>query len=370
MAAVDVFSPIVEKAIHEGFFPGAVLRIERGGSLLFEGAFGDAVVGGASRTPMTTGTFFDLASLTKLFTTTAILRLVTTGALALDTKLEALAGEPFSIFGRREAARTRLVAALGRLELSRLLDHSSGIHYWFPFYARKPEPFEVVLAEVVGKHPLEDATIYSDLNFMLLGRVIEAVTGKDIAEAVGELVVGPLGLERSLWRAPAGAAAATDFGNRIEEGMVADLGLSFEGWRDSRLPVVGEPNDGNCHYYFGDAAGHAGIFSDARDLCRLGRLYLEGGIVDGRPHLERDLAAEALRDRGRGRGLGFQLGDNYPGRGAGHTGFTGTYLHVNPATGLVIVLLANRLHTEPVRDINPVRRAVSEAALARFGRPA
>jgi len=358
------------KAIDEGLFAGAVLRVERrtdaGAELLVENAWGDALRSDAGRVPMGTDTIFDIASITKIFTTTAVLRLVTTGRLGLATRLESIPG----LFDARvdPAVLAALAAAIGGKDISSLLCHSSGIHYWYPFYARRGESFEVILADVLARHPPRNEVVYSDLNFMILGRVVEALTGKGIDAAVGELVFAPLGLSRCSWKAPRGAVAATEFGNRIEAGMVADLGLSFGGWRDSGRPITGEPNDGNCHYFFGDAAGHAGLFADARDLCRLGRLYLDDGRVDGAAYLEPHIAAEASRDHGGARGLGFQLGDNYPGSGYGHTGFTGTYLHVNAPSGLVIVLLANRLHVGTPRDLNPFRKGISELALSLFGR--
>ncbi|HET7839691.1 MAG TPA: serine hydrolase, partial [Rectinemataceae bacterium] len=71
--------------------------------------------------------------------------------------------------------------------------------------------------------------------------------------------------------------------------------------------------------------------------------------------------------RGGGRGLGFQLGPNYPQGGCGHTGFTGGYLHLNPPTGLVVAILANRLHVPSPGDLNPFRRELSEAVIAAFG---
>jgi len=365
----EAFASKVEAAVFEGLFAGAALRVERRGLALFEGAWGDALRFGSERISMSPDTIFDIASITKLFTTTAVLRLISLGKLGLDTRLDEVPG----LFGDTLAASpsfspaARLLTAAGSLTIASLLSHSSGLHYWYPFYARRGEAFEAILADVIEEHPLRYETIYSDLNFMILGRVIEALSGKPLDEAVRDLVFHPLGLERTSWRRPLGPVAATEFGNRIEEGMVAALGLHFEGWRPRELPISGEPNDGNCHYYFGGAAGHAGVFCDLRDLCRLGRLYLDGGQADGEALIGPGLAAEALRDRGAGRGLGFQLGENYPGGGCGHTGFTGSYIHLNEASGLVIVLLANRLHVASPRDINPFRREVSALALALFG---
>jgi CubicO group peptidase (beta-lactamase class C family) len=380
-----VFGEIVRRGLEAGLFAGAVLRVERGrppggnlgadgagragerGDLLFEEAWGQALCAGSERESMRTSTLFDLASVTKLFTATAVLRLVTLGELRLDAKAADILASGGGLRGDADGAIfERLRAGLGTIDVAALLAHSSGIHYWYPFYVRHEDCFEAILADVLEAHPPRGETIYSDLNFMILGRLIEGVTRAGLAEAVGALVLGPLGLSRTSFAKPLGSAAATEFGNRIERKMVADLGLAFADWRDESRPIRGEPDDGNCHYYFGGAAGHAGLFSDARDLCRLGRLYLDEGRIDAAEYLAPGLAEEALRDRGSGRGLGFQTGENYPGGGSGHTGFSGTYLHVNRPAGLVVAILANRLHVALPRDINPFRRELSEAALGRF----
>ncbi|MDA8410538.1 MAG: GNAT family N-acetyltransferase [Treponema sp.] len=373
--APEVFADAMEGAIADGLFTGASLRIERAGEgggvpnggVLFEGAWGDAIQTEEERIPMRVDTAFDIASITKLFTTTAVLRLATLGRLSLDSRLDGIldAGQGGQAKGR--AVGDIFKGMAGQFSIASFLAHSTGIHYWYPFYTRRGETFEAILSDIMKEHPPRNETIYSDLNFMLLGRLVEVAAGKPLDDAIRELIFEPLGLGGSSWRKPLGPVAATEFGNRIEEGMVASLGLRFDGWRDRRLPIVGEPNDGNCHYYFGGAAGHAGIFSVPRDLCRLGRLYLEGGRAGRVAFLDPALAAEAMRDRGAGRGLGFQLGANYPGGGCGHTGFTGSYLHLNKAERLVIVLFANRLAVESPGDINPFRRKISALALAAFG---
>ncbi|MEI6385800.1 MAG: serine hydrolase domain-containing protein [Spirochaetota bacterium] len=357
---------LLAEGLAEKLFAGAVLRIERRGQVLFEGAVGHALADGEMRIPMKVDSIFDIASLTKLFTATAILRLVSSGACSLDSRVFELLEASAISAGIDVETRDRLRDSLGDAELASLLAHSSGLHHWYPFYCHRGQSFESVLALVMELHPRREGVVYSDLNFMLLGRIVEAVAVKSLALAMAELVFEPLGLTRTSFARPRGEAVATEAGNRIEESMVAALGLSFDGWRERGLPILGEPNDGNCHYFFKGTAGHAGVFSDARDLCRLGRFWLDGGVFQA-PGA--GLAAKALSDHGGGRGLGFQTGENYPGGGCGHTGFTGSYLHINPPTGLTIVLLTNRLHVAEPRDINPFRKRISECALAIFPRP-
>ncbi len=366
------FDSIVRRHIEEGFFPGAVLRVERDGQVLHEEAWGHSLLTEDERLPMETSTIFDLASVTKLFTTTAALRLVSLGKLALDAPVADLLCGPAGEVGPGvppldPGLNQRLRCSLGRVDLEALLSHSSGIHYWYPFYTRRGGGFESVLADVLEAHPRGKEVVYSDLNFMILALIVERAAGLPLRGAMAELVLRPLGLEHSTYAPPLGPSAAGEFGNRIERAMVSALGLSFDSWRDETRPIIGESDDGNCHYFFGGAAGHAGIFSDTSDLCRLGRLYLESGRIDGLPFLTPGLAEDAMRERAGSRGLGFQLGPNYPLGGCGHTGFTGSYLQLRPGRGLVIAILANRLHVGEPRDINPFRRELSEAVLAAFG---
>lgn len=385
------FGAIARRAMGDGLFAGLVLRVERNGGLLFEEAWGEAAASGAlgpgsAPEAMETRTVFDLASVSKLFTATAVLRLVSRGELGLGEEVRGLLSRFSGRLGLAPGLLTRLSAGLGRVDVAALLSHSSGIHYWFPFYAAaglagdgaadgaatRAAGFEEILASVLEAHPPTGEVVYSDLNFMLLGRLVEGATGLPLPQAVEGLVLKPLGLERTSYaprrgQGPLGPSAATEFGNRIERGMVAALGLSFGSWRDETRAIRGEADDGNCHYFFGGAAGHAGVFSDARDLCRLGRLYLEDGRIEGGAYLAPGLAGEALRDRGGERGLGFQLGATYPGGGAGHTGFTGTCLYLHPASGLSVAILANRLHVREPRDLNPFRRELASAVLAASG---
>lgn len=364
---------IVQRGLTGRLFAGAVIRAEKRGEVFFEKAYGYALDTPGEKIAMAPDTRFDIASVTKLFTTTAVLRLVTEGRLPLSGALCDI--EPFSAWARENE---RIGRAFSSITVEKLLTHASGLHYWYPFYADGGGRFEEILARVLERFPVKNEVIYSDINFMLLGKAVEAAAGEPLDTAVANLVCGPLGLGESGYRPgrkPAAAPfAATEFGNRVERKMVEDLGLSYAGWRRTDVPIVGEPDDGNCHYYFGGVAGHAGVFSTARDLCALGRLYLDGGTLPakgkerGARHIAENLALDAGIDHGSGRGLGFQCGELYPRGGFGHTGFTGTYLYLNREMDLAIAVLANRLHVEIPQNINAFRKEIVDTLIRCYNR--
>ncbi|MFH2113620.1 MAG: serine hydrolase domain-containing protein [Spirochaetota bacterium] len=354
--SLSIFDELTQSGLESGAFRGSVIRIEHQREPVFERSWGHALWTSAENIPMDLAQLFDLASLSKLFTTTAVLRLMSTGFVREDSRLIDLL----------EFKDSKLRDPLSGITLSALLDHSSGLHYWYPFYTRSSESFESILSFIVKEHPLTEGMVYSDLNFMLLGLTMERITGKPLREAMRDIVFRPLGLKTATYAPEPLRCAATEFGNRIERRMVAGLGLSFDAWRDETVPIRGACDDGNAYYYFKGVAAHAGIFADAADVARLGALYLDGCDNRGGLFLDPSVRFSATTDRGSGRGLGFQFGDLYPGGGFGHTGFSGTYLHINPVSGLTITILTNRLHVAGPVNINEYRRAVSEAAVSLY----
>lgn len=351
-----ILGKTTEKALSGGFFRGAVIRIEKAGDLVFENSWGNALWEGEVRVPMQRETLFDLASLTKIFTSTAVLRLSTLKYFSVDTSVAGLMG--FNHPGLRDSFKG--------LTIENLLDHSSGLHYWYPFYAVGRESFEEILELLIEEKPPENKTVYSDLNYIILGLVIQRVTGKALPEAMRDLVFTPLGLKSATYTPSPEYTAATEFGNRIEMEMVSRLGLNFGRWRGTDKAFRGTCDDGNAYYYFGGAAGQAGIFSDAADVARLGSLYLECGEQKFPGYLDPGIRSASVINRGHERGYGFQFGPLYPEGGFGHTGFTGTYIYINPETGITVAALTNRLHVPKPVDINSFRKEIAEKALALF----
>ena len=336
----------VNEAIAEKLFTGVSIYAEKEGRVFFEGVFGDT---GSKHIKLTSSHLFDLASLTKLFTSTAILHLISMNELSLQDTLIQFFPE--------------IHESLTDISVYSLLTHSSGLHYWYPFYTRRDEDFFEILSSIVEEHPLKERMIYSDLNFMLLGRIIEKVCSCSLDKAVEELVIHPLRLQNTTWHPAVYDCVETEFGNRIEMDMVAALSLSFDSFRPVDTAIRGECDDGNGYYYFKGVSGHAGLFSNGEDVCRLARTYL----YPRTSYLSPELADSAMRAHIENRGLGFQLGDSYPFGGCGHTGFTGTYLYLNRKNRVSVSILTNRLHTENPRNIGSFRNDVVESLFTCYG---
>jgi CubicO group peptidase (beta-lactamase class C family) len=363
MAETATAAELIDQAVAAGVVPGAVLAagLHQPEALLWYVA-GDAQRDADARRPMTADTVFDLASLTKVVATLpAVLQLVGRAEVGLD-----------------EPARRYLPAFAGpgkdQVTVRQLLLHTSGLPDGRKYYRRWRDPAEIraaVLAEPLVAGPGE-VFCYSDVGFITLGELAAAVAGGGLAELVQEVVCAPLGMTTTRYLPPgewAGRIAATEpVGGRAKVGVVHDENTEA----------------------MGGVAGHAGLFGTAADLGR----YASAWAGDGSPPRAGDrppgwagdgppagaLRAEALRCRTDGlggggrRGLGWGLrgdvwdnmGDGWPASGAGHTGFTGTSLSVDPVTGLWAVLLTNAVHfgRDLVTSVVRLRKQVHAAVAA------
>ena len=375
--------------------PGAVLLVSQGGEPVISRAYGFAQThrygaeqesdrGGTAASsgivelsrpiPMTVETVFDLASVTKVMATTmAVMLLADRGAVEIGARVSRYLPD-FRGGGK------------GEITLEHLLTHRSGLSQWQPIYyhaADSGEAYESIrdlpLAWDVG-----DARHYSDLGFMLLGLIVERVTGQTLDSFLRAELYGPLRLEATGFRGEslsrgrdAGRYAATSHGNPFERRMVhdPDFGYRIEGdpdawngWR--RYTLSGEVNDGNAHHAFNGTAGHAGLFSTARELDALLRLLLEGGELRGRRYLSPDVIDRFLTPNGDGQALGWQIPAYAPPSAFAHSGFTGTFVLGVRETGLGIVLLTNRQNggvddeTE-YPDLGTLQRGLTRALTAK-----
>ncbi|MCZ2524807.1 serine hydrolase [Streptomyces sp. HB2AG] len=348
-------------------YAGAVVLAARDGVVVEESAVGHALryadsapteLPADQQVAMRTDSVFDLASVSKLFTSLVAVRLAQDGRLDLDAPV---------------ASRLPAFAAQGKEDVTarQLLTHTSGLPAWLPLWRDWPTPRERVAA-VYAVKPVAapgERYLYSDLNMITLGELAEEVAGKPLDTLVADLVTGPLGMEDTGYNPPAAKlhrTVATEYQSAATTG---------------RGMVRGRVHDENA-WSLGGVAGHAGVFSTARDLAVLCQALLNGGEYGGRRILSEDSVRLLFTDfngafPADGHGLGFELEQwwymdamSSPVT-AGHTGYTGTSLVIDPLSRTFAILLTNRVH--PSRDwggINPVRRAVArDLALAVPVRP-
>ena len=369
-AALARADSLVASWVEAGRVPGAVLRVEKDERVLLEKAYGWSQLGSVA---MDTGTVFDLASVTKVMATTfAVMRLVDRGELDVDAPVSRYL--PDFRGGGKDAVTLR-----------HLLTHRAGLVQWVPTYyhATDAGTAYAYIRDLPLAWPVGEGRHYSDLSFMLLGRVVEQVTGVRLDRFLSEDLYGPLGLRSTGFR-PTGEVrqgwppvfAATSHGNPYEHRMVHDSTFGYRitgdpdawnGWR--RYTLAGEVNDGNAFHAFGGVAGHAGLFSTAAELGTLLRLLLNRGTVDGRSFVRPETVDAFLASTGDGQALGWQVPDYAPSGSLAHTGFTGTYVLGVPRLGLGVVLLTNRQNLGVDErglypDVGPLQRAVARNLLA------
>ncbi|MFI8843155.1 serine hydrolase domain-containing protein [Streptomyces sp. NPDC053780] len=323
---------------------GAVVAVGRGPVLAVEEAAGWAVRYAAydprtdrgvelpqeERVPTSVGTPFDLASLTKLFTSVAAVQQIERGTLGIDAEVGAYLPD------FRGAAEHRVT-------VRQLLTHTSGLRPELPLYDCADDAQRLALLRAERPVGVPGTYCYSDLNMLLLQQVLERITGRGLDALVRDGITRPLGMTATGFGPCPGAAATED--QRRPWGK-ADRGM-----------LRGVVHDENA-WALGGVAGHAGLFSTGRDLAVFCRALLGGGAYGPARILGPDFVELLLTEPG----LGFALDQSWfmgelAGRGAaGHTGFTGTMLVLDRVTDTFAILLANTVH--------PRRRAAANGPRA------
>jgi CubicO group peptidase (beta-lactamase class C family) len=362
--------------------PAIQLVVRQRGRAIFAGAYG--WLDPATRQyPTQLTARFDLASVTKLFVTTAFMRLVEQGAVQLNqavaTVLPAFSGQrpiqPYEDPLQSGALITVMANPTGStidaadVTFRHLLTHSAGLPAWRPLFQQADaDAARQMVRETFFSAPIGAQIVYSDIGLILLGMSIEALTGLALDQAVRTLVLAPLGL------------AQTDYLPLEQRGTTPPCDPStvapteFCRWRQRR--VVAQVHDENAAQ-LGGVAGHAGIFSTAGDVARFGQLFLDDGRINSD---ERLLQAETVQEMRRvqvqsadtQRGLGFLLWSSDPQASShpfrksafGHTGFTGTSLWIDPDRDLVVACLTNEVyHGRKNRGIAALRVAIHQAVV-------
>lgn len=355
----------VRRGIRDGAAPGASLAVGRSGRLVLLDEFG--VLDPQLRTPVSDSTIYDLASLTKVIgTTTAVMLLIDDGLLALDDRVvDHLPG-----WDRGDPRKSQVT-------IEQLLLHRAGFapfRQWY-FERRGREAYRQALYDEALEVDPGTGTTYSDLGVLSLGLVVEAVSGQRLDALLDARVFRPLGMRDTRYRPP------LDWLPRIAPTEQDTVWRGAQAW--------GRVHDENAEA-FGGIAGHAGLFSTARDLAVFADLMLREGVVpacrpnDGtgvpcptvRPDSLRLIRSETVRhfvrrfDASSSRALGWDTpsgrssaGDVFSARSFGHTGYTGTSIWMDPERDLFVILLTNRVNPTRANQRHvPMRRAVHDLA--------
>lgn len=341
-AAIDV---LMREALRDSVFTGAAVVVGRRGGLVVSRGYGTSGRQGDGG-PVTASTIFDLASLTKVIgTTTAAALLVEAGSLELDAPVRQYLPE-FTGDGRE------------LVQVHHLLTHTSGLPsgLWLFGSARSAEDaLAAALRARILREPGE-RVLYSDLGMILLGAIVERVSGQPMDSFLAEQVFAPLGMDATMFLPPLAL-----HGSIVPTAEVTERAF----------PLQGIVHDANAFRLQG-VAGHAGLFGSARDVAVFAQMMLNGGRYGPGRILSPETVATFTRPRPEAdnRALGWDTpserssaGAYFSARAYGHTGYTGTSLWIDPASELFVVLLTNRTYAEATpREILQLRMDVHDAA--------
>lgn len=335
----------VQEAISEKKCPGGVLWLEHKG-VVYQKAYGNRAVVPAEE-PMTADTIFDLASLTKVVATTpAIMLLVERGQVSLDAPVKTYI--PEFVGGGKDAVTIR-----------HLMTHTSGLRPGIENrsgWKGQAAAIQKASAEVLQNAP---GTVfrYSDINYFVLGEVVQRVSHKPLEQFVATEIYQPLGMKDTGYMPPKSKLG------RIAPTEVVE-GVPFRG-------VVHDPTARNM----GGVAGHAGLFTTAADLAKYARMLVNKGAMDkGRlfkpETVQLMTQVQTPESIGTRRGLGWDVDSSYSGpRGTlfplgsyGHTGWTGTSLWIDPFSQSFLIFLSNRNHPDEKGSVLPLRHKLGTLA--------
>ncbi|HEY4053425.1 MAG TPA: exo-beta-N-acetylmuramidase NamZ domain-containing protein [Terriglobales bacterium] len=326
-AAVNLqgLDSIIQTSIQNHEIPGAVLLVGHDGQVIYRKAYGNRSLDPKVE-PMTVDTIFDLASLTKVIATnTAVMQLVEQGRIKLNDPVVKYIPE----FGQNGKSDIRV---------RDLLTHYSGLPPDLDLtqpWSGRDVGYSMAFA-VTPNAPPETSFVYSDINFITLGAIVERVSGMQLDVYCAQNIFSPLGMSHTRFLPPADwipqiAPTQYDENNHMLRGVVHDP--------TSRR--------------MGGVAGHAGLFSTADDLAKFAQMLLDGGKPILSPLIVRKMTSPQqppnLPDV---RGFGWDLdtpfssnrGELLPVGSFGHTGFTGTSVWIDPTTRTYIILLTNSVH--------------------------
>jgi uncharacterized protein YbbC (DUF1343 family)/CubicO group peptidase (beta-lactamase class C family) len=341
LAVVDT---VVQDAIRNGQIPGAVVLVWHNGQVLCRKAYGFRALE-PRREAMTVDTIFDIASLTKVVaTTTAVMQLVGKGQVRLSDPVAKYIPE-FAQNGKQDVTVRELLTHYSGLEPDLDLTH--------PWQGRDTA-FSMAFAEK-PVNPPGSRFVYSDLNFIVLGALVERVSKTQLDKYCGQNIFAPLKMTRTRFLPPATwlpkiAPTEYDEQGRMLRGVVHD-------------PTVRR---------MGGVAGQAGVFSTADDLSKFAHAMIAGSSVLPAPLVEKMTTPQQSPTAHELRGFGWDIdspfstnrGELLPVGSFGHTGFTGTSLWIDPTTRTYIILLTNAVHPRGKANAVSLRTKLASAVTA------
>ena len=345
---------VMNKAVEDSVFPGGVVTVLKDGIVAYCKGFGyqtyDKLV------PDTKQDVFDMASLTKVIaTTSSIMKLYESGKLSLDDPVS----KYFPEFKEGEKAK---------IDLKELLTHTSGLPPDNLLTKKNTKSPQIFMQDVLNTpllNPPGSKYVYSDLNFILLGAIVEKVSGMPLDRYAERNIFAPLGMDQTMFNP-----------------------LKKKPWLKHLIPpteidtvyrhelLKGIVNDERS-YYMGGVAGHAGLFSTGPNLAAYAQMLLNGGNYNGvqlyKPSTVHLFTTKESDISNRGYGFDLKTPDGFSTAGQltsdrtfGHLGFTGTSMWIDPTRNLAIILLTNREypHRGTSHDINQVRSHVADAVVS------
>lgn len=348
---------VLREGIEKKAFPSAAVAIGRG-----RDTYLSAVMGHKTTQPSLEeadkNTLYDMASLTKLMSTTMVaLRLIEQGKLLLS--------DPLTMYFSSDELKNAPVDR-EKVTVFQLMTHTSGITPHLPLWTVTKDPTEAVEAILASPAVCDRGAqvYYSCMGYILLQNILERITGEGLDVLAKRMVFDPLRMRHTTYKPTCDQVATTEYSTM------------------RNCYIKGEVHDENAHY-LGGVSGNAGVFSTLDDCARFAAmLSCRGNTAYGR-FLSESAFSLAVKNYTPGlseaRGLGFQLKPPMPALSAmgdlmsegsfGHTGFTGTSLYVDAKTGLWVVLLTNAVHYG--RDKTAFfryRRLLHNAAVGEFDR--
>lgn len=338
-----LLDPIMQKSVDDGNIPGGVLLVGHNGRVVYRKAFGWRSLEPV-REPMTADTIFDLASLTKcLATATSVMKLVEDGRVRLNDPVARYLPE-FAQNGKQD------------ITVRELLTHFSGLAPDLELstqWAGHDAAFTMAMQQTPANPP-GSQFVYSDINFEVLGFVVEKVSGMRLDEFASRTIFAPLGMKHTRYLPP------LDWAPKIAPTQYDESGQMLRG-------VVHDPTARRM----GGVAGHAGLFSTADDMARFAQQMLSGTKVLSRAAVEKMSTPQQPANAASLRGLGWDIdspfasnrGELLPVGSFGHTGFTGTSLWMDPVTNTYVILLTNAVHPRGGKSVVSLRARIATAVV-------